>query len=375
MATTLTWLGTTSGAWQSDDNWSGGQQPSGGDNAVVALDDPGDPPFTPVLANATLSGFTLTLENGNVLFDTVMMGGPASGFSLVSMPNPANLGGGSNLTVQGTVTLGSLSTATISNILDLEGTTSTATFENDGAMTMSGKGSVLESDTPLTFDNNGTVAIEGLGAQQQASSAITGTGTIQVNGDEGVVFYNSVANTQTIDFQHSVGVITLAEFDTAIGGMGTFSGALINMVAGDDIRIDAVSGVSVTSYDGSTLLLSSSAGPISIRASGDITGFQVTNGSGAASVVALSCFAAGTHIATTRGEVPVETLVVGDSVVTHAGDVRPIVWKGIAIRIACGIRIRRRYCLSPSRQTRSAMLYRRARYICRPTMPFMWAMR
>ncbi|HEY3847763.1 MAG TPA: Hint domain-containing protein [Acetobacteraceae bacterium] len=41
------------------------------------------------------------------------------------------------------------------------------------------------------------------------------------------------------------------------------------------------------------------------------------------------CFCAGALIATPRGEVPVERLAAGDTVLTHTGEARPIVWIGI----------------------------------------------
>ncbi|NNM57684.1 Hint domain-containing protein [Acidocella sp.] len=40
------------------------------------------------------------------------------------------------------------------------------------------------------------------------------------------------------------------------------------------------------------------------------------------------CFAAGTRILTSRGEVAVEALGVGDVVITHAGEEQPVVWIG-----------------------------------------------
>jgi Hint domain/Calx-beta domain len=41
------------------------------------------------------------------------------------------------------------------------------------------------------------------------------------------------------------------------------------------------------------------------------------------------CFCAGTQIATPAGEVPVERLAVGDTVLTQQGEVRPITWMGV----------------------------------------------
>ncbi|CAG4909136.1 unnamed protein product, partial [Acidocella sp. C78] len=41
-----------------------------------------------------------------------------------------------------------------------------------------------------------------------------------------------------------------------------------------------------------------------------------------------ACFAAGTRIATTRGDVPVEELAKGDAVLLHGGGTAPVVWVG-----------------------------------------------
>jgi hypothetical protein len=49
---------------------------------------------------------------------------------------------------------------------------------------------------------------------------------------------------------------------------------------------------------------------------------------GARGTAETACFCAGTRILTTRGEVPVECLVVGDNVVTASGSSSPICWIG-----------------------------------------------
>ena len=51
-------------------------------------------------------------------------------------------------------------------------------------------------------------------------------------------------------------------------------------------------------------------------------------GAGAVLIAAVACYCPGTLILTIRGEMPVEILAIGDTVVTASGDYRPIKWLG-----------------------------------------------
>ena len=182
------------------------------------------------------------------------------------------------------VTVAANGTIAVSDIMAV-GALSGGTFENDGQIVVSGKGASFETDT-LPTTNNGIIQIvHTVNENYYGNSPLTGTGTIQLGGGDGL-FYNSVASTQTVDFQSMSGYVDLGEHNTNLQGTGTFAGKLVNMVRGDSIYIDAVTVNGVTSYDGTTLVLSTSVGAMSIAASGSITGFTVTNGSSSAQLVA-----------------------------------------------------------------------------------------
>jgi hypothetical protein len=89
-------------------------------------------------------------------------------------------------------------------------------------------------------------------------------------------------------------------------------------------------------YSNGTLEVSSgSIALASLRIGGgsDLTFTQAADGAGG-DVLSVACFAAGTRLATARGEVAVEGLRVGDHMVLAAGGTAPITWLGHR-RVAC----------------------------------------
>jgi hypothetical protein len=138
----------------------------------------------------------------------------------------------------------------------------------------------------------------------------------QVDDDNGVTFAGSASGEATLqldagsnffqfinDFgQHDQ--LYLANLAYAPGATATLSGTTLTVNSGG-------------AHETYTLL---SPGATSFQASDDAGGVLVT--------AAPVCFATGTLVRTTRGEVAVEDLAVGEKVVTASGETRPVRWIG-----------------------------------------------
>jgi autotransporter passenger strand-loop-strand repeat protein len=118
-----------------------------------------------------------------------------------------------------------------------------------------------------------------------------------------------------------------------ISSGGSVSGAISGFMQGDTIDLAGLrfvsaqaptltSGQLVVSQGGVTQTLQLDPGA---NYAGDV--FSVTADAAGGSEI-TACFAAGTRIATARGEVTVEALRVGDVVLTLSGAPRPIIWLG-----------------------------------------------
>jgi hypothetical protein len=153
----------------------------------------------------------------------------------------------------------------------------------------------------------------GGGIVELASGTITGA----LSG-----FGTSITNFSSLQFDPAA-AWNVAGDGTGLEAIGTISG----FAPGDTIEVTGVSASSGTFTPGTGLVLSDGTtlhieGPFS-----SISDFNITPVADD-TFVTVACYLAGTNILTPSGETPVEQLAIGDLVITHSGEARPIVWIG-----------------------------------------------
>ncbi len=182
----------------------------------------------------------------------------------------------------------------------------------------------------VVLGNQGTVeATQPIPGALLIDGNIHGTGTIEplmtleVQGgiDAGV----DIAFSASIGAQ--VGDLVL---DVAAANLGT----IVGFGAGNTIDVqgsrftDAVFTQGISGAAGRLTLSGTGFTPLSLAVAGKYSVDSFVATPGASDTVVTLCFAAGTRIATPRGEVLVEQLAVGDEVLTLGGAARPIMWIG-----------------------------------------------
>ncbi len=191
----------------------------------------------------------------------------------------------------------------------------------------------------------GTYLVPAFAAVQFGSQAAT------LVADPGAVFLGAVSATPTVsdtlELGTGTGAGTLTGLGSTITGFGTIAfdsgahwfiagntagltGTITGFAPGDTIE---VAGITVTGslYAGGALNLTDTAGTAALNLPGafSTSDFTVTNVvAGADITLGPVCFLAGTLIATPEGEREVERLAAGDTVMTHGGAARRIVWIG-----------------------------------------------
>ncbi len=107
----------------------------------------------------------------------------------------------------------------------------------------------------------------------------------------------------------------------------------LNIPPGTDLLANTRYWIQVTGSGSSEATLAVEQDASGVGASGEYVyeyGGSLSNAASGALIasVTVACYCAGTLILTTSGEVPVETLVEGDHVITASGQYRPIRWIG-----------------------------------------------
>ncbi|WP_459678509.1 Hint domain-containing protein, partial [Acidisoma sp. 7E03] len=185
----------------------------------------------------------------------------------------------------------------------------TGSFTNAGTLTV-GDGSTLAIQFAGAASNTGTVAVAG--GVLTADETIGGTGGSITLADGASAMLAGTGAGQTLAFTDGTDSLTLtAPID--------FAGTITGFRSGDSITLDGVTSATESYADG--VLTVSEGGTIvanlAIAGNYQTSDFTALESGGTLVITTdVPCFAAGTRILTTRGEVPVEALVPGDRVVT-----------------------------------------------------------
>jgi antigen 43 len=310
-------------------------------------------------ANWTPSGFELigggTTQNDSLLFGNSNGGNPyAATYGLFGTDEffdlTVNYAGA---TVAGDPSTGGFQLTVDHSIQVQSGTLDLGDFTeivNGGAAASLSVSGVLKGTGLI---DAGLPALAGTGKLLALNENDIGIGNILAFGDEvGGGLTGEVATGGTIEFGAKVdtgfaltvddaanGEIVLddlPEFNGLIGGLGVGTGA--NSNPGSFIDLTGVSTGSITgvSFSGGVLTVSAGANGGSIKIAGDYSGDFVNyaaDGNGGTNLFFSNtvCFAAGTDILTPCGDVPVETIKVGDQVIAVVDGQRvakPVKWVG-----------------------------------------------
>lgn len=219
-----------------------------------------------------------------------------------------------------------------------------ATIQSGGTLEIDSGGTALV-DSGLA--DGGTVLVKGT---LNSSTGITGAGAMTIDGGTvgggsgNPLNIASATTSFTILDGGTLNVTPPAAGDSfAFGAVGLVVNTLImpsysgrvtsritNFAAGDTIKVGASGTHSVVANgDGSyTISYGNTGSAVTLADVFFGTGVNASDVRFNGGVISVICFAEGTRIRTPDGEVPVETLHIGDHVLTASGKRRPIRWIG-----------------------------------------------
>lgn len=271
--------------------------------------------------------------------DWTPTGAPTSGDDVVIPAGDSDLGFGSYTVSSVTIAVGATLEGSSSS-----GVSTTGAFTNNGTFLLQNGGSALIGGL-LTNTNNLTV-MSGAFLSQSAgvtAGSLLNTGTVLVGGFRSTFYVMGASmggGTIKLDFaakgelggpsDNVLDFVTTDGASCALDDPSHFTGKVTEFDTGDQLILSGEQ-VTILSYDGTTLKVQTADGTVqSFAVSGAAPNSLVAASSAAGTTISVSpiCFASGAMIRTSHGDRPVETLAVGDTVVTASGTVRPIRWIG-----------------------------------------------
>ena len=286
------------------------------------------------------------LTSGTVLTtgsETIESGGGASGTTIGAT--------GDQIVMSGGATTGTVVSAGIFGENVSGGTATSTTVLNGGYLDVAG----LLSGAYTTSGYSGTVLARGIASSTVVSaggvayadaggttiSSILEAGVVDGSGAYETVFGSGLTSGTIVNSGATQEMLGGVASGTAVasGGhivisSGTETGLTLAVGADVDVRhLTYVSGGTASVDTGDVLTINEGTAQYTIQLAGSYTGevFQTaadSGGSGTLVTLAVPCFCPGTLIRTISGEVRVETLAVGDHVITVAGRAEPIKWIG-----------------------------------------------
>ena len=170
------------------------------------------------------------------------------------------------------------------------------------------------------FSVNNTGTIFAQGGVFEVTGTISGAGLLEVDA-AGILKLDGPVSGQTLTFTDNTGAVV-------IGNIAQFSLTQVTgYTPGDHFYIPGAASV-LQSFNPGTGVLSITDASFTPLGTLTFSGSHTTADFTGAVIAGAPCYRAGTRIRTDRGEVPVESLQVGDQVVSALGGMAEIVWLG-----------------------------------------------
>ena len=276
-----------------------------------------------VYLGGTTSGTVLLSGSGGfygAASESVFTGGAASG-TVVNSGTAQGLDGG---TTVGTVVLAGgfqeiLSGTALNDAVSAGGTV------YDAGIVAYTEGDGVTSTFAGTLTASGLLVQSGPGVLDLAGTLNGFTGSAVISGGTLEMASAGAAGSATVSFAANT------TGDLRIDGMAGLTNTISGFNAGDFIDLTGLvfAGVGIPTVSGNTVTVTEgSLSESLVIARASFSSFTLRNDGAGGTELQVACYCPGTLILTTRGEVPVALLAIGDTIITASGQHRRIKWIG-----------------------------------------------